>query len=929
LFSEINILRELHHPHIVGLFDCRETSTNIHLVMEYCPMGDLAYFMRKREQYSRHEDFVRIFQKYPNPKAGGLHEVFVRHFFQQLASALRFLRDKDLIHRDVKPQNLLIVPPRTYYDTPRHDAPYFPSNWTIPSPVGVESLPVLKLADFGFARSLPKTALAETLCGSPLYMAPEILRYEKYDAKADLWSVGTVTFEMLTGKPPFRAANHIELLRKIENTDDKIKFPDEPRISPDMQRIVKALLKREPKERISFTDFFDDSTVKDEIPGLVEDDRRRLKPSRTPSTQSSEQSGRPPQPLRTRSSGRDTNDSDSQEKFHDAVDYPSQSQRPVARETATAPGQIPQIEKQNSRRASPADPSAPVAGRKVEAQPMRRTASREQPTPPTIPEARESDSVAERAAQDIAFERDYVLVEKRAVEVNAFADEMAASPRVNRTTGRRESNPQPNTMTRRNTTQNTPPQVAGFSTTPSRNAAPVSGSAKRPEHLRQESLEKRVRQGTSTTSAISKAVAMASGRLFSFGISPPVSLPVSARGTPSPPVYGPFPSYPTTGTALTGAERRGSQPLDEDTKVLQAIEESAHRSDVVYGFAEVKYKQLIPLAPSVSGDGLGLKEAGIPGKDAAATDDEDGLTTDAIVQLSEEAFVLYIKSLSLLAHSMDVAGTWWAKKNRASGSTGSGTESTTSKTITPMSSPAAARMNRVVQWVRDRFNEVLEKAEFVRLKLIAAQKRLPPDHPNHPDNHPASSSVVSASVQGTVPTDDVHITPGVSAEKLMYVRALEMGKSAAVNELVCDDLLGCEIGYVTAIRMLEAVLDTDDEALPKRITADTDGASGKHEKGEVVEAGDREQIQKGESSRTTAPECTLTSAVVQGFHARLLALRQKLQAMSDRNAAVAQSSGPAGRTPAKSPVQGARSPAQRSPVLGIAQMAAGGSPRSR
>jgi serine/threonine-protein kinase ULK/ATG1 len=60
---------------------------------------------------------------------------------------------------------------------------------------------MLKVADFGFARSLPAAALAETLCGSPLYMAPEILRYEKYDAKADLWSVGALLFEMAVCKP--------------------------------------------------------------------------------------------------------------------------------------------------------------------------------------------------------------------------------------------------------------------------------------------------------------------------------------------------------------------------------------------------------------------------------------------------------------------------------------------------------------------------------------------------------------------------------------------------------------------------------------------------------------------------------------------------------------------------------------------------------
>ncbi len=65
---------------------------------------------------------------------------------------------------------------------------------------------MLKIADFGFARSLQPSALADTLCGSPLYMAPEILRFHKYDAKADLWSVGTILFELVVGARPARPA---------------------------------------------------------------------------------------------------------------------------------------------------------------------------------------------------------------------------------------------------------------------------------------------------------------------------------------------------------------------------------------------------------------------------------------------------------------------------------------------------------------------------------------------------------------------------------------------------------------------------------------------------------------------------------------------------------------------------------------------------
>lgn len=108
-------------------------------------------------------------------------------------------------------------------------------------------------------------------------MAPEILRYEKYDAKADLWSVGAVLYEMCVGKPPFRAQNHVELLKRIEHSKG-VKFPDEdPRpssnhpiphstsstkpeesqtVPSDIKELIRALLRRRPAERASFEEFF-------------------------------------------------------------------------------------------------------------------------------------------------------------------------------------------------------------------------------------------------------------------------------------------------------------------------------------------------------------------------------------------------------------------------------------------------------------------------------------------------------------------------------------------------------------------------------------------------------------------------------------------------------------------------------------------------
>ncbi|KZV91364.1 kinase-like protein [Exidia glandulosa HHB12029] len=259
LQTEIKILKRLNHKHITRLVQIIERPRNIYLVMEYCAGGDLSNYIKRRGRVEGLEYIPAPGQApiyYPHPRIGGLDEVVVRSFLRQLARALKFLRQADLIHRDLKPQNLLLTP-QSESDKAKGS-----------HPVGV---PILKVADFGFARSLPNAMMAETLCGSPLYMAPEILRYEKYDAKADLWSVGAVLYEMSVGKPPFRAQNHMELLRRIEHARSNVKFPDEdpssPQVDPvtgnpikpvpaDIKELIRSLLKRHPVERATYEQFF-------------------------------------------------------------------------------------------------------------------------------------------------------------------------------------------------------------------------------------------------------------------------------------------------------------------------------------------------------------------------------------------------------------------------------------------------------------------------------------------------------------------------------------------------------------------------------------------------------------------------------------------------------------------------------------------------
>lgn len=851
--------------------------------MEFCELGDLSYFIKKRDTLSRHDTTKDMIRKYPNPAAGGLNEVIVRHFLKQLASALDFLRAGNFIHRDVKPQNLLLDPSPLFYAKFKPKAvPGAAGDKPLPPPAGIKSLPTLKIADFGFARSLPSTSLAETLCGSPLYMAPEILRYEKYDAKADLWSVGTVLHEMVVGKPPFRASNHVELLRKIERGEDRIKFPEEVVVSDSMKKLIRDLLRRNPVERISFGDFFSNTVIKDEIPGLAEEDRTAQPPKQDPEAVGKGKGKVSEGPIGEGSAPRTS-------KVDVTGTFTPSPRRPMSGSPQTAAlraepamhrrssGTPPRTatgdlrEKRNSTEAARANPPSREAAARatrpcitshataparqdllvqdnkaaapavMQRQPSRTSLAQISPRSEERDQQRkaalEAKEARDRAAHDVAFERDYVVVEKRAVEVNAFADELAASPRIHGTDQAQQDSNR-GAMVRRATTQGAPVSAAGAQVTPSRAMQLASG--KRPDHHRQNSYERRLQNLPSATSAISKAINMASGRLFSMGFSPPLGI---GRGGPSPPSYNPFPAYPTTqgGILMIGDGSRGQAPLDEDAKAVHVIEESATRSDVVYGFAEVKYKQLIPLEPSMD-RGLGLRQAGIPegSEGENSTSEDDSLTFDAIVTLSEEALVLYVKALALLARSMDIAGAWWARKNRGE----IVDESTSPRTQSNTANAAAIgnRVNNVVQWVRDRFNQVLVKAEVVRLKLIEAQKQLPTDHPSHPSNHPSASGSANMGTSA----DNVIVTSGVTAETLMYDRALEMSKSAAVNELVGDDLWGCEMNYVTAIMLLEAVLEDDDEPSSKKVATDKDTRGSSTEEGVVngVEAEDRKVVLK-------------------------------------------------------------------------------------
>mmetsp|Transcript_31762 Transcript_31762/g.64168 ORF Transcript_31762/g.64168 Transcript_31762/m.64168 type:complete len:1009 (+) Transcript_31762:429-3455(+) len=231
---EIAILQTYRHPNICCLHDVQKTERHIYLVLEYCGGGDLQRLIRTRQK-------------------GRLSEKLCRRLVRDLAAGLRFLWGKQVVHRDIKPQNLLLTGPLPSEDEAENPARENAKNIAQEVTGGF----MLQIADFGFARHLTGVDMAETMCGSPLYMAPEILSGEKYDAKADLWSVGTVLFEMISGKTPFHGENHLDLLRNIKTK--AVRLPADVRVSKECVKLLKLTLDRKPHSRTDFKGFLEAS----------------------------------------------------------------------------------------------------------------------------------------------------------------------------------------------------------------------------------------------------------------------------------------------------------------------------------------------------------------------------------------------------------------------------------------------------------------------------------------------------------------------------------------------------------------------------------------------------------------------------------------------------------------------------------------------
>ncbi|XP_055335602.1 serine/threonine-protein kinase unc-51-like [Paramacrobiotus metropolitanus] len=306
LGKEINILKELaslQHENLVSLLDCKESAQNVYLVMEYCNAGDLSEYLHG---------------------SGALTEDTIRLFAKQLAAAIRILKSKGIVHRDLKPQNILLCCNDERYRAGSNKD-------RRPDPQSLQ----LKIADFGFARFLQDGVMAATLCGSPMYMAPEVIMSQHYDAKADLWSLGTILYQCFVGQAPFQASNPQQLKQFYErNQDLKPNIPS--KTSPEFRDLLLRLLKRNPRDRIEFDDFFVHPFLYTSVPRVKEPQLLHesvMETNATPTMTRSQRSAPRLREAEENSSNHSSLSADDYEMVPSTVDSPEETEIDVANVT--------------------------------------------------------------------------------------------------------------------------------------------------------------------------------------------------------------------------------------------------------------------------------------------------------------------------------------------------------------------------------------------------------------------------------------------------------------------------------------------------------------------------------------------------------------------------------------------------------------------
>jgi serum/glucocorticoid-regulated kinase 2 len=200
---EKKILENLNFPFLVGMVWCFQTQERIFFVMPFIQGGELFQLLKTLKKFDENQ---------------------VKFYAAIIGMSLNYLHNNGIIYRDIKPENILL-----------------------------ENDGYLKLVDFGLAKFLKKNERTSSFCGTPEYVAPEIIIGEGHDANADWWSYGILVYEMLFGIPPFFNDNNEKMFDQILNSD--VRFPKKIKISEEAKDFICKLLVKDEDKRLGANGF--------------------------------------------------------------------------------------------------------------------------------------------------------------------------------------------------------------------------------------------------------------------------------------------------------------------------------------------------------------------------------------------------------------------------------------------------------------------------------------------------------------------------------------------------------------------------------------------------------------------------------------------------------------------------------------------------
>ncbi|KAK9515110.1 hypothetical protein VZT92_025780 [Zoarces viviparus] len=203
LENEITVLRRIKHDNVVGMEDLYESQTHYYLIMQLVSGGEL---------------FDRILDR------GVYSEKDASSVIQQVLQAVSYLHENGIVHRDLKPENLL------YYSQEENSK--------------------IMISDFGLSKMVNNDVMS-TACGTPGYVAPEVLAQKPYSKAVDCWSIGVITYILLCGYPPFYEESETRLFSKIMKAQYEFDSPFWDDISDSAKDFIRNMMQKNPSMRYS------------------------------------------------------------------------------------------------------------------------------------------------------------------------------------------------------------------------------------------------------------------------------------------------------------------------------------------------------------------------------------------------------------------------------------------------------------------------------------------------------------------------------------------------------------------------------------------------------------------------------------------------------------------------------------------------------